>query len=540
MKKINQYKFIAGVFAVSLLASCNYEEINTNPFELTDEEGVMDGVAVGGLITTIERTVFPVGTQADDTDIINQYQTDYHLSADCWSGFFGQNNTWGGGNSNVTYFLNDSWISGTYKRAYTNALDPWKKLKAAAEKNNTPEVFALAQILKISAWHKALECFGPMPYSHAADATMNIPFDSEKDIYTAIFKDLTEAIEILTEKAENGVEVMSEYDVVYAGNSTKWVKYANSLLLRLAMRVRYADEALSKQYVSQALNHSIGVMTAKDDEAQMSTGAGYTFRNNIYWLSEQYDESRMGSSMFSYLMGYEDPRLSAYFLPVDSKSTQGKEAFDGKQYQAVPAGHLYGKNDEYKMFSKPNIQAATPTYWLRGSEVYFLRAEAALVWGGEFGNAEDLYKQGIEMSFQENGISSAVDAYMNSGKTPTKHEVGGSYSCSFAAPCATTVKFEGNTEQKLEKIMIQKWIALFPNGQEAWTEWRRTGYPKLNPVMANRGSSQGVTTEGGIRRMIYPISFYQTADGQKIYNEAVKMLSNGQDLPSTHLWWDCK
>lgn len=78
MKKINQYKFIAGVFAVSLLASCNYEEINTNPFELTDEEGIMDGVAVGGLITTIERTVFPVGTQADDTDIINQYQTDYH------------------------------------------------------------------------------------------------------------------------------------------------------------------------------------------------------------------------------------------------------------------------------------------------------------------------------------------------------------------------------------------------------------------------------------------------------------------------------
>ena len=80
MKKINQYKFIAGVFAVSLLASCNYEEINTNPFELTDEEGVMDGVAVGGLITTIERTVFPVGTQADDTDIIKQTIT-YRLTA---------------------------------------------------------------------------------------------------------------------------------------------------------------------------------------------------------------------------------------------------------------------------------------------------------------------------------------------------------------------------------------------------------------------------------------------------------------------------
>ena len=83
-------------------------------------------------------------------------------------------------------------------------------------------------------------------------------------------------------------------------------------------------------------------------------------------------------------------------------------------------------------------------------------------------------------------------------------------------------------------------IARDSNGQEAWTELIRTGYPKLNPVLSNRGSSQGVTSEGGIRRMIYPISFYQTADGQKIYNEAVKMLSNGQYLPSTHLWWDCK
>lgn len=88
---------------------------------------------------------------------------------------------------------------------------------------------------------------------------------------------------------------------------------------------------------------------------------------------------------------------------------------------------------------------------MRASEVYFLRAEAALVWGGEFGNAEDWYKQGIEMSFQENGVSSSVDAYMNSGKTPIKHEVSGKYPCSFAAPCTTTVKFEGSTEQKLEK-----------------------------------------------------------------------------------------
>ena len=221
MKKINKYKLLASICAMSLLVSCDYENINTDRQGMTDEEGIRDGFAVGGSVTSMQKTVFPVGTQADDTDIINLYQTAYHLSGDCWSGFFGQNNDWGG-NSHPTYYLLDAMISSTYTSAYTNVLVPWKKLKASAEKNNTPEVFALAQILKISAWHKALESFGPIPYSHAADATMNIPFDSEKDVYTAMFQDLTEAIDVLTLKAEGGVVLMEDFDAVYAGDTRKW------------------------------------------------------------------------------------------------------------------------------------------------------------------------------------------------------------------------------------------------------------------------------------------------------------------------------
>jgi len=546
MKKINQFKLLAGICVMSLFASCNFEEINTNQFEMAEGEGAMDGFEVGGLITAMQRTVIPVGTQADDTDVINEYQIAYHLSGDNWSGFFGENNSsgWNSGSNNTTYYLLDSWVNATYTHSYTNALDPWKRLKMAAEKNDTPEVFALAQILKISAWHKTLESFGPMPYSHAADATMNIPFDSEKDVYEAMFQDLTAAIAVLTEKAENGVNVMGAYDAVYAGDATKWVKYANSLMLRLAMRIRFANEESAKKYASQALQHPIGVMTAKDDAAQMSQGAGMTFRNNIEWLAGNYKEARMGSSMFSYLMGYEDPRLSAYFLPVSDDCDYGVEAFDGKEYQAVPAGHTFGMNSVYESCSKPNIQSGTPTYWLRASEVYFLRAEAALVWGGEFGSNPDvLYKQGIDMSFQENGVTTSVDAYMNSGLSPKNYNLGGIYGYSVAAPCSTTVKFEGTSEDKLEKIMIQKWIALFPNGQEAWTEWRRTGYPKLNPIKDLRGTSQGATIASGIRRMIYPTSFYQTTEGKGIYEAALKLFNNGaggEDMSSTRLWWDCK
>lgn len=545
MKTISKHTLMAGICAMTIsTSSCDFENINTNPFEMTEEEGTRDDFAVGGLITALEKTVFPVGTQADDTDVINQYQIAYHLSADCWSGFFGQNNSWNGGNNNTTYFLMDDWVSATYRHSYTNALNAWKKLKKSAEDNNTPEVFALAQILKISAWHKTLESFGPMPYSHAADATMNIPFDSERDIYQAMFDDLANAIAVLTEKAENGVSIMKDYDAVYSGDAAKWVRYANSLMLRLAMRVRYADADMAQKYAAQALKQTYGVMTDQKDEAQMSTGAGLVFRNNIQWLSDQYNETRMGSSMFAYLVGYEDPRLSAYFQPVDQSCTSGVEAFDGNKYQAIPAGHTYAQNSTYEGFSKPNIQASTPTYWMRASEVYFLRAEAALAWGGEFGDAGSLYRQGVQMSFDENGIKQSVDSYLNSGKTPVGHSLSGwYYSFSYTAPSTATTKFEGSDEEKLEKIMTQKWIALYPNGQEAWTEWRRTGYPKLNPVLQNRGTSQGADTQRGVRRMIYPTSFYQTQDGKAIHDAALQLFDNGkggEDKSSTRLWWDCK
>lgn len=539
MKRINQNKLLAGIFALSFLTACDFEEINTNPFEVTEEMGKRDGFAVGGSITAMERTVFPVGTQANDTKIINQYQTSYNLSADSWSGYFGQNKSseWNGGSNNLTYWLMDDWVSDTYKNSYTEIIPAWKKVKLESEKAKTPEVFALAQIIKISAWHKTLESFGPIAYTHAGEAALVIPFDSEKVVYESMFKDLTAAIATLTPKARTGGTIVADYDVVYGGDAKKWVKYANSLMLRLAMHIRYADEENAKAYALQALKQEFGVMTDKSDEAQISSGAGFVFKNNIEWLSVTYTDCRMGSSMFSYLLGYQDPRLSAYFK--SSGSDQAVAAFDRNKYQAVPPGHTYAKNDVFKAFSEPNIESATPTYWMRASELYFLRAEAALKWEGEFGNAESLYKQGVAMSFEENGISSSVDSYLGKNTPPIGHQTASPYAYNALAPTTATTEFIGTPEQKLEKIMIQKWIALYPNGQEAWTEWRRTGYPKLNQVQVNRGTSDGVTKEGGIRRMKYPNKFSTSADDKANYEEALKLLG-GRDLPSTKLWWDCK
>ena len=100
------------------------------------------------------------------------------------------------------------------------------------------EVFALAQILKISAWHKTLETFGPIPYTHAGEPALVIPFDSEKDAFNAMFADLTAAIEILTARVEQGATIVADYDAVYGGDTRKWVKYANSLTAGNAYQLR--------------------------------------------------------------------------------------------------------------------------------------------------------------------------------------------------------------------------------------------------------------------------------------------------------------
>ena len=191
----------AGALSLLTLSSCNYEEINTNQYEVTEEMETMDGIAVGASITTMERYVFPVGTKADGTDIINQYQVAYHLSADSWSGYFGQDNRWHSGLCNVNYYLNNDWVSATYKNSYTEMMSPWKKVKLYAEESGDMAPFALAQILKISAWHKTLESFGPIPYTKAGDMALVIPFDSEEAVYDAMFQDLKTAIAELTPPA---------------------------------------------------------------------------------------------------------------------------------------------------------------------------------------------------------------------------------------------------------------------------------------------------------------------------------------------------
>lgn len=547
MKHFNIILFLLSSLFLSLTGCQSLEDINTNKQGVTVEMSARDGVAIGGKIQTLQTCVIPAGTLADGTNVVNKYQVAYHIGPDTWSGYFGQNADWNSGNNFTTFFMVPWWLGSPFNASYTDAFAPWLAIKNHPSTKEHPENFALAQILKVSTWHKATDYYGPIPYLQAGEGLYVTPYDSQEVVYRTMLDELDKSVEALFGfYQQGGVTLFSGFDLLYGGSVVKWIKYANSLMLRLAMRTRAVDMALAKKYVAKAVNHPVGVMTELDDQAKINSALGLDFINNIETCAVQYNETRMGVPIFSYLAGYEDPRLPKYFKASKhpDATTVGKDKF-----MPFPTGwgRAYkGDNPEedkesFALTSLPNIEKNTPIYWLRTSEVLFLKAEGAL-FGMVEGNAADYYRQGIEMSFEENGISkSQVGAYLSSGKTPIPVTIASpkvSLDHTFAMKSKATTAFTGSINEMLEKIITQKWIALYPNGMEAWTEWRRTGYPYICPPITNR--SNGITTdENQVRRMQYPINNARTKEDQDAYDAALQLLG-GLDNQATKLWWDKK
>ncbi len=179
---------------------------------------------------------------------------------------------------------------------------------------------------------------------------------------------------------------------------------------------------------------------------------------------------------------------------------------------------------------------ATQVQLMTAAEIAFLKAEAALRgWAGA-GDAQTNYETGIAMSFEQHGASGSA-AYISDGTSiPADYVDPVNASNSTAALSTITIAWNSadDDETKLEKIITQKWIAMFPEGQEAWSEFRRTGYPKIFPVVSNQ-SGGDIDTDIQIRRIPFVDSELSTnAEGVA---GAVTLLG-GSDDGGTRLWWD--
>ena len=217
----------------------------------------------------------------------------------------------------------------------------------------------------------------------------------------------------------------------------------------------------------------------------------------------------MGASLESILSGYNDPRLPVYYSPTTDPAI-------GRTYAGIRVGAAVTAKPGYSGFSIVNVNAggacalSAPMIMMNAAEVYFLKAEAALRGWPGFGTAQANYVQGIQTSFAQWGVSSAAAAYIaNTTNTPTAYTDPKNSANNSPAVESITIAWDAaaTQEQALERIITQKWIAMFPEGQEAWTEFRRTGYPHLFTV-ANNNSGGLINTQTQIRRLAYPQNEY--------------------------------
>jgi hypothetical protein len=356
-----------------------------------------------------------------------------------------------------------------------------------------------------------------------------VAFDSEEQAYNIFFEELKTAVAAL--KAAEAADAQADqlryarFDKSrYGGNYATWIRVANTLRLRLAMRISNVNPTKAKSEAEAAILDG-GVLESAHGSFEMSTGTIHP----LVTITSAWQETRLNAAVETILTGYNDPRLPEYALPAT------EPAFAG-QFKGVRSGAAFGAKP-YLGFSQVNFVDNPYVKVMDVAESYFLRAEGELRGWDMGGTAKDFYEAGIRTSFDANKVGGA-DEYINDNTSVPTAYVDPINAANNAPPITTlTIMWDeaASNEQKLERIITQKWIAMYPEGQEAWSEFRRTGYPKLWPVTVN--FSGGDVPEGGfIKRIYYPSAI--TNASKSATTEAVTSHLNGQDKLSTPLWWD--
>lgn len=541
MKTTNSIKFsLAAALLVMSACTGDFYEKNTNPEEVTDEMLDWDNLRVGAAFSQLAQNVIPVAMQVSGSEEYGSayFQVIQDLAGNIFAGYtaatrpdFVANNQYD--------ILAAEWHNRMHDDAFQRAMGPWAQLDAQRE--NSPEAVALADILKVTVMHRVTDTYGPIAYLSIGKSGIRQTYDSQQTVYNKFFEELDNAIAVLTDFYEKNpsATILDNYDPIYRGVVRSWIKFANTLRLRLAMRVVYADERLAREQADAALANPVGLMTSAGDIAQFSKPSDMTtWEYPLYVIQYEMNDgdSRMGATIDSYMNGYDDPRLKIYFSPNSEGEYRGVRT----GIELSPQGLNYGKSD---LISLVNCTKDDALVWMKPAEAWFLRAEYELRWGSKT-QAGEYYRQGVAVSFATEGAGSADNYLSDNTRMPAKYVdklVSGN---SAAAPSTITVAWDdaATQEQMLERIITQKYLAIFPDGQEAWSEFRRTGYPKVFPVLVNKQPGR-ISTTKQIRRLDFPSTEYST--NPEAVQAAIMTLNRESSNPTgdnggTNLWWDKK
>ncbi|MCD8044269.1 MAG: SusD/RagB family nutrient-binding outer membrane lipoprotein [Tannerellaceae bacterium] len=518
-------KTFLGALGVYLMCACtgNFDDINRDPYGVDDEELGREGYNVGASLTGLQSFVIP--TQ----EHLHQF---HEVLAGCaFGGYLASTPEWTA--RFATYNPPQDWIKAPFNDVISGIYPYYEQMHAVTE---DPIPLSLAKLLRVASMHRVTDTFGPIPYSQMSAAggnsdggnSLTAAYDSQEEVYKHMFEDLDEVIELLTENQQANTNIYRNFDNVYGGNIVQWIRFANSLKLRMAMRMSYVDETSARKYAEEAVSHSIGVITSNADNAYLKVNT-----NPLEMQAIQWGDERAGADLVSYMNGYNDPRRDKYFEESTFEAAGITNGFHGFR-----SGIDVSSKTAAMQYSTPIVDVSDPIMWMNAAEVAFLKAEGALRGWNMGGTANDLYNEGIILSFSQHGASGVENYIEDNTSLPAGYtDPLGTYTYS-GTTSTITIKWDPSAgfETNLERIITQKWIANYPLGNEAWAEYRRTGYPKLMPVILNK-SGGTVDTQKMIRRLPYPDTEY-TENAENIA-EAIRLLG-GPDTGGTNLWWDTK
>lgn len=430
------------------------------------------------------------------------------------------------------------WINAAWTSFYGVAAPQIKFVEDFSAENDLPLQNALIKIWKVQTYHRITDYWGPIIYSEFGSGQTTINYDTQESVYKDFFSTLDEAVAVL--KQNSGANAFGQNDQVYSGDVDKWVVFANSLRLRLAMRIKYVEPGLAKTEAEKAV--AAGVMMSNDDNAMLLTTEN---SRNPFWTITDWGEFRMSAAMESVLEGYNDPRIGEYFSPAVDGDTDG----DGSPYEGlrngqakvdiVPALNSAHSDMAPKYLNDSRGGTNPPIRIMSAAEVYFLRAEGALENWNMGGTAQELYQTGIATSLEERtgAGQEEISAYLSSTNTPAP--VGDQWDTPPLSDIPVAFEAGAAKERKLEQIITQKWLALYPDGWEAWSEVRRTGYPKLYPRL--NSENPDVPADALMRRVTFVDSeFSNNTAGVEAAQDLAELSSRGGDKNSTRVWWDVK
>lgn len=476
-------KLITTIILVAFLSACTdgYEEMNTDPNNLT-------AVPYKTLITNSEISILQTYNQ-----------------------LFSPVLSWTRYNVRNVYVHDERYRysgSDTGFNMYSGHFENLKKAMQFAEKAGDDNAIAVIKILRAYAFQNLTDLYGDIPYSEALradepeNATIYPKYDSQQSIYMDLIEQLKAANSMIDPSANIG-----SADVVFNGDMMKWKRFANSLLLRVYMRMSLVDAGTAKSGIEMiASNPSTYPVIDSNDNAAFKywLAADPIYRSPYYMQPSDAGKQQNVTSEFiiGFLKNRMDPRLPVYAEP----------AANSGEYAGLPLG-AEGEANALSIMGVSEFRSAdSPTRMIRYSEVLFIYAEAALNNWNVGITAKDAYEAAIKASMDEYGIG--IGNYLTD----------------------PMVDFNGGTDKR-QLIGDQKWCALYPDGNQGWAEVRRTGYPIY--VATTEPVESLFAGKGTIQRFPYPYS--EAVSNPDGFNAAlIAQPGIVNEKFGAGVWWDTK